>query len=405
MTRQYMRTEEQVFTDKTRELLRLQVHNPSSPFNLIIMVVILIATLAMVLETVDDLNQYINEKEWAVIEAVCVVIFTIELIIKLFVTPVRKLHLFFFSVMNLVDVVAILPFYLTLLTSAGSSEECWTGFLTVFRDNGLNVTSGVDCSTTGGTSFTFLRAFRLARVMRVLKLGNFSAGVKVFTVAIMKSTPQLVAIFFFMMIAMIVFSSIMCTAHHHPPHHRPPHLKATAVHYPTRYYAETGCNADAVAVAAGADDAVACVKQKESFSSIPMTMWWCVVTTTVPAPRLQRRAAAPPRISLGRCIVTMTTVGYGDMVPKSPVGMVIAVPTMLAGILIFALPITVIGSNYEAAFHNEAPPPPGLPTTLQLPPAQAFFASPPPALFTPRPSSSGDEAADQRAARGYPPAL
>eukprot|EP00908_Phaeocystis_cordata_P014339 Transcript_25440.p1 GENE.Transcript_25440~~Transcript_25440.p1 ORF type:complete len:433 (-),score=118.24 Transcript_25440:585-1883(-) len=302
MTRQYMRTEEQVFTDKTRELLRLQVHNPSSPFNLIIMVVILIATLAMVLETVDDLNQYINEKEWAVIEAVCVVIFTIELIIKLFVTPVRKLHLFFFSVMNLVDVVAILPFYLTLLTSAGSSEECWTGFLTVFRDNGLNVTSGVDCSTTGGTSFTFLRAFRLARVMRVLKLGNFSAGVKVFTVAIMKSTPQLVAIFFFMMIAMIVFSSIM-------------------------YYAETGCNADAVAVAAGADDAVACVKQKESFSSIPMTMWWC--------------------------IVTMTTVGYGDMVPKSPVGMVIAVPTMLAGILIFALPITVIGSNYEAAFHNE----------------------------------------------------
>ena len=111
-----------------------------------------------------------------------------------------------------------------------------------------------------------------ARVMRVLKLGNFSAGVKVrtartartaryfkghhslqprspslqppasphtrpaapctrlatprtrpatpctpaaprtaqvFTVAIMKSTPQLVAIFFFMMIAMVVFSSMM----------------------------------------------------------------------------------------------------------------------------------------------------------------------------------------------------
>jgi hypothetical protein len=26
---------------------------------------------------------------------------------------------------------------------------------------------------------------------------------------------------------------------------------------------------------------------------------------------------------------------------------------MLAGILIFALPITVIGSNYETAYHNE----------------------------------------------------
>ena len=120
-------------------------------------------------------------------------------------------------VWHLVDVVAILPFYLTLLTSAGSSEECWTGFLTVFRDNGLNVTSGVDCSTTGGTSFTFLRAFRLARVMRVLKLGNFSAGVKVFTVALIRSVPQLIALLFFMLIAMILFSSAIFFAENPGP--------------------------------------------------------------------------------------------------------------------------------------------------------------------------------------------
>jgi potassium voltage-gated channel Shaker-related subfamily A protein 1 len=51
--------------------------------------------------------------------------------------------------------------------------------------------------------------------------------------------------------------------------------------------------------------------------------------------------------------VTMTTVGYGDMYPTTGIGKIIAVPTMLAGILIFALPITVIGSNYETAYHNE----------------------------------------------------
>ena len=104
------------------------------------------------------------------------------------------------------------------------------------------------------------------------------------------------AIFFFMMIAMIVFSSMM-------------------------YYAEFGCTE----ASPSEDDE--CFTQKQKFSSIPATMWWC--------------------------IVTMTTVGYGDMYPTTGIGKIIAVPTMLAGILIFALPITVIGSNYETAYHNE----------------------------------------------------
>ena len=86
-----------------------------------------------------------------------------------------------------------------------------------------------------------------------------------------------------------------------------------------RYYAEFGCESHSE------DDE--CFIQKQKFSSIPATMWWC--------------------------IVTMTTVGYGDMYPTTGIGKIIAVPTMLAGILIFALPITVIGSNYETAYHNE----------------------------------------------------
>jgi len=285
---------------KCREFLRNQVVDPSSPFNIIIMVVIFVATLAMVLETVTELLPYITEKAWALVEMICVTLFTIELCIKLFVQPVKKLPNFFLSPMNWVDIVAILPFYLTLVTDIGLPIECATGFLTVFQDPSLNITGAVAtglCGSASSTSsFAFLRAIRLARVMRVLKLGNFSAGVKVFTVAIMKSTPQLVAIFFFMMIAMIVFSSMM-------------------------YYAEFGCTEDAN----NPDDE--CFTQKQKFSSIPATMWWC--------------------------IVTMTTVGYGDMYPTTGIGKIIAVPTMLAGILIFALPITVIGSNYETAYHNE----------------------------------------------------
>ena len=48
-------------------------------------------------------------------------------------------------------------------------------------------------------------------------------------------------------------------------------------------------------------------------------------------------------------ITSMTTVGYGDCFPISTLGKLIAVGAMLAGIIVLALPITVIGSNFAHA--------------------------------------------------------
>jgi len=66
--------------------------------------------------------------------------------------------------------------------------------------------------------------------------------------------------------------------------------------------------------------------QPDSFSSIPATMWWAVVT--------------------------LTTTGYGDMYPITTVGRILAGTIMLTGVALFALPAGIITVGFLEEFRS-----------------------------------------------------
>ena len=67
--------------------------------------------------------------------------------------------------------------------------------------------------------------------------------------------------------------------------------------------------------------------EETPFTSIPACFWWVMVTAT--------------------------TVGYGDMSPTTAWGQIVGCITFYFGIMVLALPITIIGANYAEEYARE----------------------------------------------------
>eukprot|EP01012_Entosiphon_sulcatum_P002661 TRINITY_DN10591_c0_g1_i1.p1 TRINITY_DN10591_c0_g1~~TRINITY_DN10591_c0_g1_i1.p1 ORF type:complete len:686 (+),score=88.28 TRINITY_DN10591_c0_g1_i1:43-2058(+) len=230
---------------------------------------VLLSIVAFCLETLPN-NIKSPVKSFGGIEIACICFFTLEFLVRLWSTPQRTA--FFTSALNIVDLLAIIPFYLQLIISS------------VFHANHLKL-------------LVFLRALRLTRVLRVLKLGRYNEGMQSLGETILISKDAFSMLLFAMATATILFSSAM-------------------------YYAE-------LSQSRWDDNSASWILPNNlpsPFQSIPHTFWWC--------------------------IVTLTTVGYGDAVPFTPYGKLIAAFTALCGVIVLACPTMILSINFSTIHHR-----------------------------------------------------
>lgn len=214
----------------------------------------------------DDVPKF--DEPFFIIETGCIVWFTTELLVRFAASP-GKLA-FFKNIMNLIDIMAIVPYFITLGT--------------VIADEQKQETTAEAAGSNQAMSLAILRVIRLVRVFRIFKLSRHSKGLQVLGQTLKASMRELGLLIFFLIIGVVLFSSAV-------------------------YFAEAD-------------------SEQTFFKSIPDAFWWAVVT--------------------------MTTVGYGDMRPTTPWGKLVGSFCAITGVLMIALPVPVIVSNFNYFYHREA---------------------------------------------------
>ncbi|XP_025762347.1 potassium voltage-gated channel subfamily C member 1 isoform X5 [Oreochromis niloticus] len=192
------------------------------------------------------------------VEGVCVIWFTIEVMARVIFCPDKAE--FFRSALNIIDFVAIVPFYLEVALSGLSSK-------------------------TAKDVLSFLRVVRFVRILRIFKLTRHFVGLRVLGHTLRASTNEFLLLIIFLALGVLIFATMI-------------------------YYAER--------IGADPDDPTAAAHT--NFKNIPIGFWWAVVT--------------------------MTTLGYGDMYPETWSGMLVGALCALAGVLTIAMPVPVIVNNF-----------------------------------------------------------
>ena len=209
-------------------------------FDVILLVAILLSVGIVMLETTPTYGKKYHDVLYAA-EWVLTGFFTIEYILRLYVVdkPMRYAKSFY----GIIDLLAILPTYLSVFV-------------------------------VGAQSLLVIRALRLLRVFRVMKMVNYLGQGRQITVAMRRSAPKIALFCYFVIIMVTILGSVM-------------------------YVVEGGVN--------------------EQYDSVPRSIYWA--------------------------IVTLTTVGYGDISPITSLGQTIAAMVMILGYAVIAVPTGIVSAE------------------------------------------------------------
>ncbi|XP_073488269.1 potassium voltage-gated channel subfamily V member 1 [Aquarana catesbeiana] len=142
-------------------------------------VVVSIANMVLISSEVGSIDSPLLN----VLEYICVSWFTVELSLRFLC--VKDKCQFMMSVLNLIDIVAILPFYITLLV------ETWFGESTELENVGRIV-----------------QVLRLMRSLRMLKLGRHSTGLKSLGLTIAQCYEEVGLLLLFLSVGISIFSAL-----------------------------------------------------------------------------------------------------------------------------------------------------------------------------------------------------
>src|SRR5918992_5009115 len=205
-------------------------------FDLVLLVAILVSVTVVLLESVASVRARVGPTlralEWGF-----TILFTIEYLLRL--ATVRRPLRYARSTLGILDLLAILPSYISL----------------VFP---------------GGQSLLVVRLLRLLRVFRVLKLAEYLRESRTLVQA-MRASMRKIAVFLLAVVTLVVVVG-------------------------TLMYVVEG--------------------ERHGFTSIPISIYWAVVT--------------------------LTTVGYGDLAPVTTLGRALAIVLMLTGYGIIAVPTGIV---------------------------------------------------------------
>lgn len=205
-------------------------------FDLLLLWIILLSIVVAMLDSLPDLSQRFR-LGFSFIEWGFTLLFSIEYLLRIYISP--KPSRYIFSFWGLVDLLAILPTYLSLISY-------------------------------GYHYLLVVRILRLLRVFRILKLARFNTEAITLMNALRASLYKISIFLFSVLTIVILLGTIM-------------------------YVAENAEN---------------------GFNSIPQSIYWA--------------------------IITLTTVGYGDIVPHTVIGKFISSFAMIIGYAIIAVPTGIV---------------------------------------------------------------